>query len=185
MQIPWPTLRRLAAHLTVLAASRARASVGRRMLTRMAMIPMTTSSSTSVNPPRPKPREAALLRCDIEPSFRPCVPVTPSQRAEVDRRRMCGRLGGGECSIGCRRCAGTRAIAGAVEPLRSYPQMGLNPIHTPRNELTRLRRRAADLEEAVASYRDALLAGGPDMQIAFDLAHALHQLGRREEAAER
>lgn len=41
------------------------------------------------------------------------------------------------------------------------------------------------LEEAVASYRDALLAGGPDVQMVFDLAHALHQLGRRAEAAER
>jgi tetratricopeptide (TPR) repeat protein len=41
------------------------------------------------------------------------------------------------------------------------------------------------LTEAVASYRDALLAGGPDVQIVFDLAHALHQLGRREEAVER
>ena len=41
------------------------------------------------------------------------------------------------------------------------------------------------LAEAVASYRDALLAGGPDMQIVFDLAHALQQLGRRAEAVER
>jgi tetratricopeptide (TPR) repeat protein len=41
------------------------------------------------------------------------------------------------------------------------------------------------LAEAVASYRDALLAGGPDVQIVFDLAHALQQLGRRDEAVER
>jgi DNA-binding transcriptional MerR regulator len=41
------------------------------------------------------------------------------------------------------------------------------------------------LAEAVASYRDALLAGGPDVQIVFDLAHALQQLGRRDEALER
>ena len=41
------------------------------------------------------------------------------------------------------------------------------------------------LAEAVASYRDALLAGGPNSQIVFDLAYALQQLGRREEAAER
>ena len=41
------------------------------------------------------------------------------------------------------------------------------------------------LAEAVASYRDALLAGGPDVQIVFDLAYALQQLGRRDEAAER
>ena len=41
------------------------------------------------------------------------------------------------------------------------------------------------LAEAVASYRDALLAGGPDVQIVFDLAYALQQLGRREESVER
>ena len=41
------------------------------------------------------------------------------------------------------------------------------------------------LAEAVASYRDALLTGGPETQIVFDLAHALQQLGRREEAVER
>jgi hypothetical protein len=35
----------------------------------------------------------------------------------------------------------------------------------------------------VASYRDALLAGGSDVKIVFDLAHALQQLGRRDEAA--
>jgi tetratricopeptide (TPR) repeat protein len=41
------------------------------------------------------------------------------------------------------------------------------------------------LAEAVESYREALLTGGPNLQISFDLAQALHQLGRREEAAER
>ena len=41
------------------------------------------------------------------------------------------------------------------------------------------------LEEAAASYREALLAGGPDAQTCFDLAGVLHALGRRAEAIER
>ena len=44
---------------------------------------------------------------------------------------------------------------------------------------------AGYLAEAVESYREALLAGGPNLQITFDLAQAMHHLGRREEAAER
>jgi tetratricopeptide (TPR) repeat protein len=39
--------------------------------------------------------------------------------------------------------------------------------------------------EAVESYRQAMLLGGPDAQVCFDLAHALASLGRREQAAER
>lgn len=41
------------------------------------------------------------------------------------------------------------------------------------------------LAEAVTSYREALLAGGPDAQTCFDLAGVLHALGRRPEAIER
>jgi tetratricopeptide (TPR) repeat protein len=41
------------------------------------------------------------------------------------------------------------------------------------------------LGEAVESYRQALLRGGPDARICFDLAHALQALGRKPEAAER
>jgi len=44
---------------------------------------------------------------------------------------------------------------------------------------------AGYLAEAIESYREALLTGGPNLQISFDLAQTLHQLGRREEAAER
>jgi DNA-binding transcriptional MerR regulator len=44
---------------------------------------------------------------------------------------------------------------------------------------------AGYLAEAVESYREALLTGGPNLQISFDLAHALQQLDRREEAGER
>src|SRR5438270_2249575 len=45
-------LRRLAAHLMVLADSRALLSAGSRMPINKAMIPITTKSSTSVKPPR-------------------------------------------------------------------------------------------------------------------------------------
>jgi tetratricopeptide (TPR) repeat protein len=41
------------------------------------------------------------------------------------------------------------------------------------------------LDEAAASFREALLAGGPDAQTCFDLAGVLHALGRREQAIER
>lgn len=44
---------------------------------------------------------------------------------------------------------------------------------------------AGFLEEAVASYREALLAGGPDARTCFDLGGALAALGRRPEATER
>jgi tetratricopeptide (TPR) repeat protein len=44
---------------------------------------------------------------------------------------------------------------------------------------------AGYLDEAIESYREALALGGPNVQISFDLAHALQQTGRREEAAER
>jgi len=39
--------------------------------------------------------------------------------------------------------------------------------------------------EAEASYRQALLAGGPDAQIAFDLAHLLSRQGLKTQAIER
>jgi len=45
--------------------------------------------------------------------------------------------------------------------------------------------RGGYLEEAVESYRQALLTGGPDARIGFDLAHALQALGKKGEAAER
>jgi Flp pilus assembly protein TadD len=45
--------------------------------------------------------------------------------------------------------------------------------------------RAGLLAEAVESYRRALLVGGPDAQICFDLAHVLAELGQREQAVER
>jgi hypothetical protein len=48
--MPWPMLRRFAAHLIVLADSRALWSAGNRMLMSRAMMPITTNSSTSVNP---------------------------------------------------------------------------------------------------------------------------------------
>jgi tetratricopeptide (TPR) repeat protein len=41
------------------------------------------------------------------------------------------------------------------------------------------------LDEAAASYREALLAGGPDAQTCFDLALMLSNLGKKPEAAER
>jgi tetratricopeptide (TPR) repeat protein len=41
------------------------------------------------------------------------------------------------------------------------------------------------LAEAVTSYHEALLAGGPDAQTCFDLAGVLHALGRRPESIER
>ena len=44
---------------------------------------------------------------------------------------------------------------------------------------------AGYLAEAVESYRQALLAGGPDADVCYDLAHALAALGRREQAVER
>jgi len=39
--------------------------------------------------------------------------------------------------------------------------------------------------EAAESYRQALMLGGPDAQVCFDLAHALAAMGHRERAAER
>src|SRR4051794_38076923 len=45
----WPNVRRLAAHWMVCAFLRAPLSTGSRMLIRIPMMPMTTSSSTSVN----------------------------------------------------------------------------------------------------------------------------------------
>ena len=44
---------------------------------------------------------------------------------------------------------------------------------------------AGYLADAVESYRQALLLGGPDADVCFDLAHALAAMGRRERAAER
>jgi tetratricopeptide (TPR) repeat protein len=44
---------------------------------------------------------------------------------------------------------------------------------------------AGYLAEAVESYRQALLSGGPDADVCYDLAHALAALGRREQAVER
>ena len=44
---------------------------------------------------------------------------------------------------------------------------------------------AGYLAEAVESYRQALLTGGADADVCYDLAHALAALGRREQAAER
>ena len=41
------------------------------------------------------------------------------------------------------------------------------------------------LADAVESYRQALLLGGPDADVCFDLAHALAAMGHRERAAER
>src|SRR5260370_34253732 len=49
MCIPWRMLWMFAAHASVLAAERALLSAGRRIEINNAMIPMTTSSSTSVN----------------------------------------------------------------------------------------------------------------------------------------
>lgn len=40
-------------------------------------------------------------------------------------------------------------------------------------------------DEAAESYRQALLVGGPDADVCFDLANALHQLGHRQQAMER
>src|SRR5437763_8058938 len=48
---PWPIWRRLLAHLTRLACSRARFKDGSRMEISSAMMPITTSSSTRVKPP--------------------------------------------------------------------------------------------------------------------------------------
>ena len=45
--------------------------------------------------------------------------------------------------------------------------------------------RQGHLAEAAYSYRQALLVGGPDAQICFDLAHVLNELGEKERAAER
>ena len=44
---------------------------------------------------------------------------------------------------------------------------------------------AGYLADAVESYRQALLRGGPDADVCFDLAHALAAMGKRERAAER
>ncbi len=44
---------------------------------------------------------------------------------------------------------------------------------------------AGRLEEALQSYRRALLAGGPDADLCFNLANALYALNRREQAVER
>ena len=48
--MPWPIWRRLLAHFTRLACSRARLSDGSRMEISSAMMPITTSSSTRVKP---------------------------------------------------------------------------------------------------------------------------------------
>ena len=52
MNKPWPMLRRLAWHETAIAERLAAASDGSRIEIRTAMMPMTTSSSTSVKPRR-------------------------------------------------------------------------------------------------------------------------------------
>jgi tetratricopeptide (TPR) repeat protein len=44
---------------------------------------------------------------------------------------------------------------------------------------------AGYVPEAVESYRQALLLGGPDADVCYDLAHALAAMGRREQAVER
>src|SRR5215218_8239629 len=64
----WPMDRRLARHLVRRADSRALLSVGSRMLMSSAMMPMTTSSSTRVKPPRPTRREPAGADAVIQTS---------------------------------------------------------------------------------------------------------------------
>ena len=44
---------------------------------------------------------------------------------------------------------------------------------------------AGRLQQAAHAYRQALAAGGPDKETAFNLANVLYALGRREQAAER
>lgn len=44
---------------------------------------------------------------------------------------------------------------------------------------------AERLTEAADCYRQALLIGGPDADVCFNLANVLHALGRKEQAAER
>jgi tetratricopeptide (TPR) repeat protein len=53
------------------------------------------------------------------------------------------------------------------------------------HELAVIQERSGLLAEAVASYRQALQVAGPQPQICFDLAHALAELGRFDQAAER
>jgi tetratricopeptide (TPR) repeat protein len=86
------------------------------------------------------------------------------------------------------------AVAGAVE--EAEPRLRIGPDTRPGEHV--VHRTASDwfalgveqhaaglLDEAVASFREALLAGGPDAQTCFDLAAVLHALGRRPEAIER
>ena len=44
---------------------------------------------------------------------------------------------------------------------------------------------AGDLKDAVASYRQALLTGGPSAELCFNLANVLYSLGQRAQASER
>jgi tetratricopeptide (TPR) repeat protein len=87
--------------------------------------------------------------------------------------------------------------AAEAEPADDEPRLRIGDHHAAARQQT-ITRSAADwfdlaveqqsaglLAEAVTSYREALLAGGPDAQTCFDLAGVLHALGRRPEAIER
>src|SRR4051794_15829136 len=86
--MPWPMLRRLAAHLTALADSRALLSAGRRIEINRAMMPMTTNNSTNVNARAPV-AQARLVRARMKTSF-PETEVDGPPRAP--RRGMGGVL---------------------------------------------------------------------------------------------
>src|SRR4029453_16808070 len=81
-----PIERRFARHLVRRADSRARLSVGSRMLTSSAMMPITTSSSTSVKPRRRV--RAEDVGSDIIPSSQQkkgrVLPARPSMIDDLD-----------------------------------------------------------------------------------------------------
>src|SRR5688572_30235195 len=70
-------------HATVYADARARLSAGNRMPISTAMMPMTTSNSTRVNPDR-------LRSADFE-RVSAVMAVRPSHRAGARRQMRCGR----------------------------------------------------------------------------------------------
>ena len=84
-----PIWRRLLAHLTRLAVSRARFKLGSRIEISRAMIPITTSNSTRVNPSGVKPLACILTR----PGCRDPSHQYASYEAPLEMRHIQKRIG--------------------------------------------------------------------------------------------
>jgi tetratricopeptide (TPR) repeat protein len=91
---------------------------------------------------------------------------------------------GGAASPGTGRPALT-VIAGGARPAAALPAENAALGADEWFELALEYEEAERLDDAARAYREALLAGGPSAEIAFNLGNVLHSLGRWEEALSR